>query len=322
LYSLVSIEIIFDAIHRLHEGHELRRLNELLLISVLGFLVNIIGLTAFGHAHHGHSHEGHSHDHSHEHTNEKAHFHSHEPHSHSHEHTQEPHSHFHEPHAHTHDQHTVHSHDNVVLNGNGDTKHLQPHPSPIPSLPPTPFSIPPTPGLPPTPSHSHSHDHNNENMQGIFLHILADALGSVAVIISTLMTKWDGWSGWDPLASCAIAILIFISAMPLVRNSGMKLLLALPNDTEYLCRDILQGVSELRGVSGYSGVRFWLGDSAGDEAGLTRGVIHIIAAVGIDLEDVRERTALYLKGRGVDAVVHVEREVDTKCWCRSGRGQV
>jgi zinc transporter 5/7 len=156
-------------------------------------------------------------------------------------------------------------------------------------------------------------------MQGIFLHILADALGSVAVILSTLMTKWDGWSGWDPLASCAIAILIFASAMPLVRSSGMKLLLALPNDTEYLCRDILQGVSELRGISGYSGVRFWLGDKSDNEAGQILGVMHVTAAFGLDLEDVRERTALYLKGRGVDAVVHVESEGDTKCWCRSGR---
>src|SRR4051812_44809462 len=49
---LVSVEIIFDAFERLWEGHELQRLNELLIVSILGFLVNIVGLTAFGHAHH------------------------------------------------------------------------------------------------------------------------------------------------------------------------------------------------------------------------------------------------------------------------------
>jgi zinc transporter 5/7 len=157
-------------------------------------------------------------------------------------------------------------------------------------------------------------------MQGIFLHILADALGSFAVIISTLMTKWDGWSGWDPIGSCAIAVMIFLSAIPLVKSSGMKLLLALPSETEYVCRDILQGVSELRGISGYAGVRFWLGDKTGDEDGQILGVVHVIATTVADLEDVRERTALYLRGRGVDAVVHVEREGDTKCWCRGGRG--
>ena len=56
---LVSVEIIFDAFERLWEGHEMQRLNELLIVSILGFVVNIVGLTAFGHAHHGH---GHSHD--------------------------------------------------------------------------------------------------------------------------------------------------------------------------------------------------------------------------------------------------------------------
>ncbi|KAF2436209.1 hypothetical protein EJ08DRAFT_692092 [Tothia fuscella] len=322
---LVSIEIVFDAIHRLHEGHELRRLNELLLISILGFLVNIVGLTAFGHAHHGHGHD-HSHDHSH------GHEHTREPHQHSHDHAHshatETHSHSHESHDHDHchdEKHAHADHDHAHLNGH--SKHLEPQPSPLPSLPPTPFSIPPTPGFPPSPvaaPHSHSHDHSNENMQGIFLHILADALGSVAVIISTLLTKYDNWSGWDPLASCAIAVLIFFSAIPLVKSSGMRLLLSLPSEKEYACRDTLHGVSELRGVVGYAGVRFWVGDKSaeGEDGTIIQGVVHVIAATGCDMDDLRERTALYLKGRGVDAIVHVEREGDGSCWCGGTSGQV
>jgi hypothetical protein len=89
-------------------------------------------------------------------------------------------------------------------------------------------------------------------MQGIFLHILADALGSVAVIISTLLTKYYGWSGWDPIASCIIAILIFASAIPLVKSSGMRLMLSLPADAEYGIRNTLQELSSLRGVVGYT----------------------------------------------------------------------
>ncbi|KAF2478040.1 cation efflux protein [Lindgomyces ingoldianus] len=296
---LVSVEIVFDAFERLWEGHELHRLNELLIVSVLGFLVNIVGLTAFGHAHH----HGHSHDHDHDH------------------------------------------------------------------------------------DHSHGHSHENENMQGIFLHILADALGSVAVIISTLLTKYYGWSGWDPIASCIIALLIFFSAIPLVKSSGMRLLLSLPADVEYGIRNTLQELSSLRGVVGYTVPRFWLEDEGAAHAEVhakehkecnhghshhndnhshhnhghsygghdsqsdsephshhphdhsnhhgqhdhsdhdhnhgprqqkVLGVIHIIASRAANLEDVRERTVQFLKGRGMEVVVHVETEGEGRCWCGGG----
>jgi zinc transporter 5/7 len=301
---LVSVEIIFDASERLWEGHELQRLNELLIVSILGFLVNIVGLTAFGHAHHGH---GHSHDHGHE-------------------------------------------------GGDHD--------------------------------HGHGHSHDNENMQGIFLHILADALGSVAVIISTLLTKYYGWSGWDPIASCIIAILIFLSAIPLVKSSGARLMLSLPNDLEYGVRNTLGELGTLRGVVGYAVPKFWLEDEGAAHAEShakeedhshahkhsgshdhthshnhshshdahdhshdhghahnhshdhshdhhdhhdhehehahpprkqrVLGVIHIIASRAADPEDVRERSVQFLKDRGMDVVVHVEREGDGRCWCGGG----
>ncbi|CAN9084729.1 unnamed protein product [Alternaria alternata] len=302
---LVSVEIIFDAFERLWEGHELQRLNELLIVSILGFIVNIVGLVAFGHAHHGHGH-----DHGHE------------------------------------------GHD-----------------------------------------HGHGHSHDNENMQGIFLHILADALGSVAVIISTLLTKYYGWSGWDPIASSIIAILIFLSAIPLVKSSGARLMLSLPNDVEYGIRNTLGELGTLRGVVGYAVPKFWLEDEGAahaeahahehakedhdcggghkhddhphdhhehdhshshdhghghshshnhshdhghshshshghdhhdhdhDHAPKQRrilGAIHIIASRAADLEDVRDRSHQFLKDRNMDLVIHVEREGEGRCWCGGG----
>lgn len=97
-------------------------------------------------------------------------------------------------------------------------------------------------------------------MQGIYLHIMADALGSVAVVISTLLVQWTGWSGFDPLASCIIAVLIFISTIPLVSSTTKILLLSLNSDIEYNLRDILGGISSIRGVVGYTVPKFWLED--------------------------------------------------------------
>lgn len=45
---------------------------------------------------------------------------------------------------------------------------------------------------------------------GIFLHILADTLGSVGVIVSSILIQAFGWMMADPVCSMFIAILIMI----------------------------------------------------------------------------------------------------------------
>ena len=47
---------------------------------------------------------------------------------------------------------------------------------------------------------------DDENMRGIFLHVLADTLGSVGVIASTVAIKLTGWQIFDPLASIMIVL--------------------------------------------------------------------------------------------------------------------
>ena len=151
-------------------------------------------------------------------------------------------------------------------------------------------------------------------MHGIFLHVMADTLGSVAVVISTLLIHYYGWSGFDPLASCLIAILIFASAIPLVTSSARTLLLTIPDDTEYDLREALAGLSGLRGVVGYAVPKFWL-EEGGDQKVL--GVFHVIAGKSADLEDVKERVVAFLKSRRMVVVVQVEREGSGRCWCQA-----
>ena len=81
---------------------------------------------------------------------------------------------------------------------------------------------------------------------GIFLHVLADTLGSVGVVISTLLIKYKGWVISDPVPTCLtpppasapgllpthiamggmqacsifISLLIVSSVIPLLRNSA------------------------------------------------------------------------------------------------------
>lgn len=54
---------------------------------------------------------------------------------------------------------------------------------------------------------------------------MQDTLGSVGVIISTLLIQFYGWTGFDPIASLFIAILIAASVLPLVIDTGKVLCL-------------------------------------------------------------------------------------------------
>ena len=48
-------------------------------------------------------------------------------------------------------------------------------------------------------------------VQGVFLHILADTLGSVGVIVSAILMQMFGWMIADPVCSIFIAVLIALS---------------------------------------------------------------------------------------------------------------
>ena len=80
--------------------------------------------------------------------------------------------------------------------------------------------------------HDHHHHHGNSNMKGVFLHVLADTLGSVGVIISSLLIQYYGWLIADPICSMFIAVLVFASVLPLLRDSTQSLLLATANQEE------------------------------------------------------------------------------------------
>lgn len=305
---LISIEIIYEAVERLVEGSRMQRIGELLTVSSLGLVVNLVGMFAFGHAHHGHGHDhGHSHGHSHSaHINgDHNHAHNHHNHSHAGDSCSHPaHDNEHDAHSHSHASRSQHEHKH---NNHGHTHAVQ---SPLP------FTIPPNSSQPPpSNAHSHSHHHGNENMHGIFLHILADTLGSVAVVISTILIHYTGWAGFDPLASCLIAILIFASAIPLVISSAKRLLLTVPEDTEFDLREALAGVSSLRGVSAVCVPRFWMGEGGSGRVG---GVMHVLAQRGVDLDSIREKASGYLASRGMDVLVQVEREGEGRCWCGGG----
>ena len=71
----------------------------------------------------------------------------------------------------------------------------------------------------------HGHDMNTRAAR---LHVLGDALGSVAALIAGLTIALGGWPGIDPVASLVICLLIAASAMRLTRESVHALMEGVP----------------------------------------------------------------------------------------------
>ncbi|KAK1215490.1 putative zinc transporter msc2 [Marasmius sp. AFHP31] len=109
-------------------------------------------------------------------------------------------------------------------------------------------------------SHHHSHEGHSHNMRGVFLHVMADTLGSVGVIISTLLIQFYGWTGFDPIASLFIAILIVASVIPLVLDTGKVLALDIGDRTSNV-NHTLGEVEAIEGVVAYSDPHFWPKDA-------------------------------------------------------------
>jgi Co/Zn/Cd efflux system component len=117
------------------------------------------------------------------------------------------------------------------------------------------------------------------NNLGMFLHVLADTLGSVGVIISSLLIQYFGWTWADPICSLFIAGMITASSWPLLKETGEVLLLRAPrafdlvlpsalhevrssqlfskNKPRYLMFFLEGQLKNVEGVYSYSDARVW-----------------------------------------------------------------
>ncbi|OQS04615.1 Cation Diffusion Facilitator (CDF) Family [Thraustotheca clavata] len=78
--------------------------------------------------------------------------------------------------------------------------------------------------------HCSGHSHNS-NLIGVYLHVLADTLGSIGVIVSTICIDAFGWYIMDPLCSALISVLVFGSTWPLLKDTSLELLQGISTDS-------------------------------------------------------------------------------------------
>lgn len=98
------------------------------------------------------------------------------------------------------------------------------------------------------------------NMRGVFLHVMADALGSVIVMISALIVLYTDWDTIklyiDPTLSVVMVCLIIRTTWPLLTESAMILLQTVPTHIEVdSLRERL--IQEIQGVLAVHEFHVW-----------------------------------------------------------------
>ncbi|KAG6902914.1 hypothetical protein C0995_010084 [Termitomyces sp. Mi166 len=106
--------------------------------------------------------------------------------------------------------------------------------------------------------HKHSHSHESMNMRALVLHVIGDALGNVGVISTGLviwLTRWSFKYYFDPLISLVITVIIFSSALPLVRSASFILLQGVPPTISL--DDVRDSILEVDGVLSVHELHVW-----------------------------------------------------------------
>jgi cobalt-zinc-cadmium efflux system protein len=94
----------------------------------------------------------------------------------------------------------------------------------------------------------HAH-HGNLNSRAAYLHVLADALGSVAALLAGAIVWATGWLPADPLLSIVVSALMLFSTWQLLRQSTNVLMEGVPPHLSY--EDVgkaLAGIPHVRSV--------------------------------------------------------------------------
>lgn len=93
------------------------------------------------------------------------------------------------------------------------------------------------------------------NIRGAFIHMAADALVSLGVVISGLVSLWKGWTWVDPVSSILITLVIIIGTWSLFRQSLHLLFDGVPEGIEL--QSVSNALQTVPGVTGLHDLHIW-----------------------------------------------------------------
>lgn len=143
------------------------------------------------------------------------------------------------------------------------------------------------------------------NLEAVLRHSVADALGSLGVIVSGIVVLTTGWNAIDPLVGIAIAVLILASSVRLVREPLDVLMEAAPPGVDVDA--VARAIGSVGGVRAVHDLHVW---------SLTPGfealAAHVVVARGDDRDRARREVEFVLRDRyGIEhTTLQMEEEAD------------
>lgn len=149
------------------------------------------------------------------------------------------------------------------------------------------------------------------NVRGAYLHMAADALVSVGVLVSGLVISWTGWRLIDPLVGLAVAGVIVASVWSLTHDSLRLSLDGVPTGLDVA--EITRRMTSVEGVRAVHHVHVWAMSTT--ENALTA---HVVLQRLEELEPVKRALKAELRAGGIE---HATLEFETAAESCCDRGE-
>ncbi|MEY4642570.1 MAG: hypothetical protein RLZZ227_2564 [Pseudomonadota bacterium] len=151
----------------------------------------------------------------------------------------------------------------------------------------------------------HGAHKSDVNIRGAYLHMAADALVSLAVVVSGALYLWQGWVWIDPVISLVIALVIVVGTWSLFRQSLHLLFDGVPAHIELA--GVRKALLELPGVDSLHDLHVWA--LASLETALTA---HVVLAPGTARDTLLHDATAMLQLRF--GIAHVTLQVESAAY--------
>ena len=149
---------------------------------------------------------------------------------------------------------------------------------------------------------------NSLNMKGAYLEVFSDMLGSIGVIVASLLIMFKGWEIADPIASIAMGLFILPRTWNLLKQVTHVLLEGTPTHIEI--DEVEQELSRIKGVVSIHDTHIWTITSGIDAMTAHVEIEDFSAANGILIEI---KKVLVEKFKILHSTIQLETEECKEC---------